>query len=288
LTSNFAGQWLHLRALPGTDRNTAMFPDFDDNLRQAMSRETELLFDSIVREDRSIFDLLTADYTFVNERLARHYNIPNIYGSHFRRVPVTDPARRGLLGQAAVLTITAQANRTSPVSRGKWILENILGMPPPSPPANVPPLEQTELKGTLRQRMEQHRRNPVCASCHKTMDPLGFALENFDPLGQWRDTDEGHPIDATGTMPDGQTFEGINGLRAAILAKPEVFAETLTEKLMTYALGRGVEYYDMPAIRQIVHQSAQADYRLTQLVLGVVNSAPFRMRVPAPAIVAAR
>jgi mono/diheme cytochrome c family protein len=286
LTKNFAGQWLKLRALPGIDRNTAMFPDFDDNLRQAMRRETELLFDSVVRENRSIFELLTADYTFVNERLARHYNIPNVYGSHFRRVPVTEPTRRGLLGHASILTITAQANRTSPVTRGKWILEELLGVPPPPPPANVPPLEQTELKGTLRQRMEEHRKNPVCSSCHKMMDPLGFALENFDPLGQWRDTDDGSRIDAAGLMLDGKKFEGITGLRAAILDRPEVFAETLTEKLLTYALGRGVEYYDMPAVRQIVHAAAKGDYRFMQLVLGVVKSAPFQMRLPASAAVA--
>jgi mono/diheme cytochrome c family protein len=286
LTKNFAGQWLKLRALPGIDRNTAMFPDFDDNLRQAMRRETELLFDSVVRENRSIFELLNADYTFVNERLARHYNMPNVYGSHFRRVAVTEPARRGLLGHASILTITAQANRTSPVTRGKWILEELLGVPPPPPPANVPPLEQTELKGTLRQRMEEHRKNPVCSSCHKMMDPLGFALENFDPLGQWRDTDDGSRIDAAGLMLDGKKFEGITGLRAAILDRPEVFAETLTEKLMTYALGRGVDYYDMPAIRRIVHAASKGDYRFMQLVLGVVTSAPFQMRLPASAAVA--
>jgi hypothetical protein len=248
-----------------------------------MRRETEMLFDSVVRENRSIFDLLTAEYTFVNERLARHYGIPNVYGSHFRRVSVTDPARKGLLGHASVLTITAQANRTSPVSRGKWILEEILGVPPPAPPANVPPLEQTELKGTLRQRMEEHRRNPVCASCHKVMDPLGFALENFDPLGQWRETDAGTPIDASGLMLDGTKFEGITGLRAAILERPEVFAETLTEKMLMYALGRGIEHYDMPAIRQIVRDVAKNDYTFSRLVLGVVKSTPFRMRLPASA-----
>jgi mono/diheme cytochrome c family protein len=286
LTTNFAGQWLKLRALPGIERNTALFPDFDDNLRQAMRRETELLFDTIVRENRSIFDLLRADYTFVNERLARHYNIPNVYGSHFRRVAVKDPIRQGLLGHASVLTLTAQANRTSPVSRGKWILEELLGVPPPAPPANVPALEQTELKGTLRERMEAHRRNPVCASCHTMMDPLGFALENFDPLGQWRDTDEGHRIDASAVMLDGKKFEGITGLRAAILDRPGVFAETVAEKLLMYALGRGIEYYDMPAIRQIVRAAAETDYRFTQLVLGVVKSAPFQMRLPAPATAA--
>jgi hypothetical protein len=285
---NFAGQWLRLRAVPGVDRNTYMFPDFDDNLREAMRRETELFVGSIVREDRSALELLDADYTFVNERLARHYGIPNIYGSQFRRVPVTDPNRRGLLGHASILTLTSQANRTSPVTRGKWILDNLLGAPPPPPPPNVPPLEQTEVKGTLRQRMELHRKNPVCATCHKTMDPLGFALENFDPLGQWRTRDEGLPVDATGTLPDGTAFEGVAGLRAALLKRPDVFVTTLAEKLLTYALGRGLESYDAPAIRQIVRSAGQDDYRFSRLILGIVTSAPFEMRLPALAPQAAQ
>ena len=258
-----------------------MFPDFDDNLRQAMRRETELFFDSIVREDRSALALLNADYTYVNERLAKHYGMSNVYGSHFRRVPVTDANRRGLLGQASILTVTAQANRTSPVARGKWIMENLLGAPPPAPPANVPPLEQTELKGTLRQRMEMHRKNPVCASCHTMMDPLGFALENFDALGQWRSKDEGYAVDAVGATPDGTKFDGVGGLRAALLAKPDVFVETLTDKLMVYALGRGSEYYDAPAIRQIARDAAKNNYKFSRLILGIVNSTPFQMRAPA-------
>ena len=284
LISNFAGQWLRLRNLPGVDRSVLMFPDFDDNLRRAMRRETELLFESVIRDDRSVLDLLNADFTFVNERLARHYGMSNVYGSHFRRVPVIDPDRRGILGHASILTVTSQSNRTSPVTRGKWILENLLGAPPPTPPDNVPPLDDTELAGTLRQRMEQHRRNPVCAACHKVMDPLGFSLENFDPLGRWRNQDAGFPVDAGGGMPDGTTFEGVSGLRAALHAKADVFVSTLTEKLLIYALGRGVEHYDMPAVRQIVRSGAEHDYRFSSLVEGIVKSLPFQMRaVVAPA-----
>ena len=284
LISNFAGQWLRLRNLPGVDRSVLMFPDFDDNLRRAMRRETELLFESVIRDDRSVLDLLNADFTFVNERLARHYGMPNVYGSHFRRVPVIDPNRRGILGHASILTVTSQSNRTSPVTRGKWILENLLGAPPPTPPDNVPLLDDTELVGTLRQRMEQHRRNPVCAACHKVMDPLGFSLENFDPLGSWRNLDAGFPVDAGGGMPDGSTFEGVSGLRAALHAKADVFVSTLTEKLLIYALGRGIEHYDMPAVREIVRSGAEHDYRFSSLVEGIVKSLPFQMRaVVAPA-----
>ena len=284
LISNFAGQWLRLRNLPGVDRSVLMFPDFDDNLRRAMRRETELLFESVIRDDRSVLDLLNADFTFVNERLARHYGMSNVYGSHFRRVPVIDPNRRGILGHASILTVTSQSNRTSPVTRGKWILENLLGAPPPTPPDNVPLLDDTELVGTLRQRMEQHRRNPVCAACHKVMDPLGFSLENFDPLGSWRNLDAGFPVDAGGGMPDGSTFEGVSGLRAALHAKADVFVSTLTEKLLIYALGRGIEHYDMPAVREIVRSGAEHDYRFSSLVEGIVKSLPFQMRaVVAPA-----
>jgi hypothetical protein len=258
-----------------------MFPDFDENLRRSMRRETELLLDSVTREDRSVLTLLDADYTFVDERLARHYGIPNVYGSHFRRVAVTDPNRRGLLGHASILTVTSQANRTSPVTRGKWILENLLGAPPPSPPDNIPALEATKLEGTLRQRMEQHRKNPVCSSCHNVMDPLGFSLENFDPLGQWRTVDSGFPVDASGAMPDGSRFEGVAGLRAALLARPNVFVGTLTEKLMIYALGRGLEYYDMPAVRAVTAAAARDNYRFSKLIEGIVTSVPFRMRTAA-------
>ena len=279
LITNFAGQWLRLRNLPGIDRDAHLFPDFDDNLRRAMRRETELLLETIAREDRGMLELLEADYTFVNERLARHYGIPNIAGSHFRRVPVTDPNRRGILGHASILTVTSQSNRTSPVTRGKWILENLLGAPPPAPPDEVPGLEETRLEGTLRERMVQHRRNPVCASCHQAMDPLGFALENFSPLGEWRTVDAGFPVDAGGAMPDGvTTFEGVSGLRRALLDKSDVFISTLTEKLLIYALGRGVEYYDKPAVRDIRRQAAQRDYRFSALIEGIVTSAPFRMR----------
>ena len=279
LITNFAGQWLRLRNLPGIDRDAHLFPDFDDNLRRAMRRETELLLETIAREDRSMLELLAADYTFVNERLARHYGIPNIAGSHFRRVPVTDPNRRGILGHASILTVTSQSNRTSPVTRGKWILENLLGAPPPAPPDEVPGLEETRLEGTLRERMVQHRRNPVCASCHQAMDPLGFSLENFSPLGEWRTVDAGFPVDAGGAMPDGiTTFEGVSGLRRALLDKSDVFISTLTEKLLIYALGRGIEYYDKPAVRDIRRQAARHDYRFSALIEGIVTSAPFRMR----------
>ncbi len=243
-----------------------------------MRRETELLFESVVREDRSVLDLLDADYTFVNERLARHYGIPGIYGAHFRRVPVADDHRRGLLGQASILAVTSHSNRTSPVNRGKWILENLLGAPPPAPPENIPALENTVLDGTLRQRLEQHRRSPVCASCHQAMDPPGFALENFGPLGEWRETDAGLPVDATGQMLDGVQFDGVAGLRAALLEKSDVVVATLTEKLLTYALGRGVEYYDMPAVRAIVSSAAESDYAFSSLILGIVRSVPFQMR----------
>ena len=281
IVENFAGQWLRLRNVDGIDPNAYMFPNFDDNLRQAMRRETELLLETIMGEDRSVVELLDADYTFVNERLARHYGIPNIYGSHFRRVPVTDESRRGLLGHASILTVTSQSNRTSPVTRGKWVMENLLGLPPPIPPANVPPLEDTELEGTLRERMVQHRRNPVCASCHQVMDPLGFAFENFNPLGQWRTEDAGNPVDATGQMPDGSAFEGVTGLRAALLAKSDVFVATLTERLLVYALGRGLEYYDTPSVRAITRTAAEHDNAFSALILGIVNSVPFQMRAAA-------
>ena len=282
LVTNFAGQWLRLRNVDGIEPNAHLFPNFDDNLRRAMRRETELLFETIMRDDRSVLEFLDADSTFVNERLARHYGIPNIYGSHFRRITVTDPHRRGLLGHASVLTVTSQANRTSPVTRGKWVLENLLGAPPPIPPAEVPPLEATELTGTLRQRMEQHRKNPVCASCHQVMDPLGFALENFNPLGEWRTTDAGIPVDAAGEMPDGVPFDGVTGLRAALLARSDVFVATLTEKLMIYALGRGLEHYDMPAVRTVTAAAAQNDNAFSSLILGIVRSVPFQMRTVGP------
>ena len=278
LVQNFGGQWLRLRNVSAVLRDTRMFPDFDENLRQAFRRETELFLDSVIREDRSALDLIRADYSFVNERLARHYGIPNVYGSHFRRVTFKDGRRGGLLGQGSVLTATSQPNRTSPVVRGKWILENLLGAPPPSPPANVPALDETPVVGTLRQRMEAHRKNPVCASCHKMMDPLGFALENFDAVGAWRTHEGALPVDADGATPDGTVFTGVEGLRRALMGRPEVFVTALTEKLLIYALGRGMESYDAPAIRSIVRAAAASDYKMQSLILGIVNSRPFLMR----------
>ena len=303
LVSNFAGQWLYLRNLQSLAPALEEFPDFDDNLRQAFRTETELFFDSIVHEDRSVLDLLTAGYTFVNERLARHYGIPNIYGSQFRRVALeADSPRRGLLGQGSILMATSLATRTSPVLRGKWILENILGTPPPEPPPNVPALKEntrpidksTETVQVLsvRQRMEEHRTNPVCASCHKMMDPIGFALENFDAVGQWRTQDGRIPVDASGQLVDGIKIDGPMQLRAALLGYSDQFLRTVTEKLLTYGLGRSVEYYDQPVIRSIVRDSARENYRFSSLILGIVKSTPFQMRVKkaetAPATVAAR
>ncbi len=280
IVDNFVGQWLYLRNLRSVQPNSNDFPDFDDNLRQALQREVELFVGSIVREDRSVLDLLTADYTFVNERLARHYGIPNIYGSQFRRVTLTDDSRRGLLGKGAVLTVTSQADRTSPVLRGKWILENLVGTPPPPPPPDVPSLQENEKAKprTMRERMEAHRANPVCATCHKVMDPLGFVLENFDAVGAWRGREAGHPIDVTGTFWDGTQLNGAVSLREALLKRPEAFIGNFSEKLLTYALGRGLDYYDMPAVRDILRQADGADYRFSSVVLGIVNSKPFQMR----------
>ena len=284
LVTNFAGQWLRLRNVPGTSPNTRLFMDFDETLRRAFRRETELFFGSIMREDRSVLDLLDADYTFVNERLARHYGIPNVYGSRFRRVTLTSENRRGLLGHGSILTVTSQANRTSPVVRGKFILDNLLGAPPPPPPPNVPLLEETQVNGTLRQRMEQHRSNPVCAACHKTIDPMGFPLENFDAVGAWRTEDAGAPVDAGGAMPDGGTFEGVAGLRTVLRGRASgLFVTILTDRLLTYALGRGVEYYDAPALRAITGDAARDQYRFSSLILGIVNSVPFQMRQSDPA-----
>jgi hypothetical protein len=281
LVDNFAGQWLQLRNVRSVQPNSDLFPDFDDNLRQALRRETELLFDSVIREDRSVLDLLTADYTFVNERLARHYGIPGIYGSQFRRVPVTDEARRGLLGQGSILAVTSHAERTSPVLRGKWVLENLLGLPVPPPPPDVPqlPAANGEAPKTLRAQMEAHRASPVCASCHRVMDPIGFALENFDPTGAWRSREPGGAIDASGQLADGTRINGVVELRQAILAKPELFVGTMTEKMLIYALGRGVETYDMPAVRRIVADAAKQQFRFSSLVGGIVHSVPFQMRV---------
>ena len=281
LARNFAGQWLYLRTIEGSLPNVYLFPNFGENLRQDFRRETELFFDSVVRENRSLLDLLTADYTFVNERLARHYGIPYVYGSQFRRVAIADENRRGLLGHGSILTVTSLADRTTVVGRGKWILENLLGAPPPAPPPDVPPLAESKSGGkvlTLRERMQQHRANPVCASCHARMDPLGFALENFDATGQWRTMEAGAPIDASADLPDGTRFEGPAGLRKMLLGQSEQVATATIEKLLTYALGRGLGYYDLPAVRKIVHSAANDGYKFQSVILGVVNSVPFRMK----------
>jgi mono/diheme cytochrome c family protein len=284
LVTNFAGQWLYLRNLAAVSPDARTFPDFDDNLRQAFKRETELFVESIVQEDRSALDLLRGNYTFVNERLAKHYGIPNVYGSRFRRVALGDnSARGGILGHGSILTVTSYANRTSPVLRGKWILENIVGTPPPPPPQNVPPLKDTDAVGrvlSMRERMAQHRASPACAGCHQLMDPAGLSMENFDAIGRWRvRTESGSSVDASGGLPDGSTFTGMSGLRSALLRKPEMFVGTLTGKLMTYALGRGLEYYDAPSVREIVRDAHGQDYRFSSLVLGIVASDPFQMRM---------
>jgi hypothetical protein len=284
LVTNFASQWLYLRNLAAASPDARQFPDFDDNLRQAFRRETELFFQSIVSEDRSVLDLLRADYTFVNERLAKHYGIPNVYGSRFRRVSLGENSvRGGLLGQGSILTVTSYANRTSPVLRGKWILENIVGTPPPPPPANVPVLQETDASGrvlSMRERMVQHRSRPECASCHRLMDPAGLSMENFDAIGRWRTrTESGSEVDASGGLPDGSEFTGASGLRSALLRRPDVFVGTLTEKLMTYGLGRGLEFHDAPAVRTVVRNAQAQDYRFSSLVLGIVRSDPFLMRM---------
>ncbi len=284
LTDNFVGQWLQLRNLDAMRPSQVLFADFDEGLRAAFRRETELFFESIVREDRSVLDLLVADYTFVNDRLAKHSGMPQVRGSHFRRVDVVDEYRGGLLGQGSILTITSHPVRTSPVFRGKWMLTTILGTPPPDPPPNVPPLPDKggAYAGTtpsMRERMAAHRDNPACASCHAMIDPLGFGLERFDPVGRLRDVDEQYlPIDASGTLPDGTSFNGVAELRAALVRRPERFVGTLTEKLLTYALGRGLEYYDMPAVRAIAREAAANDNRLSAFILGVVNSRAFQMK----------
>ena len=282
LVDNFAEQWLFLRDVDAKEPDALYFPGFDENLRQAFRRETALFVDSVLRGGGSVLDLLTARHTFVNERLARHYGIPHVYGSHFRRVELDSPVRQGLLGHGSILTLTSYATRTSPVLRGKWILENLLASPPPPPPPDVPALDETTESGeprSMREAMEQHRANPACASCHAQMDPLGFALENFDAIGRWRTLSESDtPIDASGVLPDGRRFEGPVGLRAALLHAPDRFVHTLTEKLLTYALGRGVEHFDAPTIRAIVRDAERGGWRFESIVLGIVNSTPFQMR----------
>ena len=283
LTQNFGGQWLLIRNLATVRPGETYALAFDETLRESMQRETELFLDSIVRENRGVLELLTANYTFLNERLAQHYGVPNVQGSHFRRVtlPAESP-RRGLLGQGSILTVTSPAIRTSPVIRGKWILNNILGAPPPDPPPNVPALSdrRTQAKTqTMRERMSQHRASPACASCHSMIDPAGFALENFDAIGRWRTVDESfNAIDASGTLPDGTAFDGVNELRAALTSHPDRFVHTVTEKLLTYALGRGMESYDMPAVRKILKDAAPGGYKIQSIILGIVSSYPFQFR----------
>jgi hypothetical protein len=280
LVTNFAGQWLHIRNLRSATPDKNDFPNFDHTLRLAFERELDLFFGSIIREKRSVLELLTADYTFVNERLALHYGIPNIFGSHFRRVSGLDETRRGLLGKGGILLVTSHADRTSPVVRGKWILDNLVGSPPPPPPPEVPALPDTQGAKplTMRARMEQHRANPACASCHKLMDPLGLALENFDAVGAWRTDDNGERVDTSGQLADGTKIDGVTGLREALLKQPDVLVTTVTEKLLTYALGRGLEPEDMPAVRAIVRNAEPGGYRFVSLIDGVVNSTPFKMR----------
>jgi hypothetical protein len=283
LTANFAGQWLQLRNMATVRPGDPYSLTFDETLRQSMWRETELFFESVLRENRSVIEMLTADYTFLNERLAVHYGIPGIQGSHFRRVTLpADSPRRGILGHGSILTMTSHAIRTSPVFRGKWVLLNVLGTPPPEPPPNVPALvdKKTQAKvQTMRERMAQHRANPSCSTCHSLIDPAGFALENFDAIGRWRTVDESfNAIDASGALPDGTKFDGVQDLRAALTRRPERFVTTVTEKLLTYALGRGLEPYDMPAVRKIVKAAARDGYKFQTIIQGVAESYPFTMR----------
>jgi hypothetical protein len=282
LVNNFAEQWLYLRNLSSATPDMRLFPDFDDNLRQAFREETELFFESIMREDRNVLDLLRANYTFVNERLAKHYEIPNIYGSRFRRITFPGNGERGgLLRQGSVLTVTSYATRTSPVIRGKWILANVLGEAPPPPPPFVPALKEGHSGSkvlSMRERMAEHRDNPACSGCHQLMDPVGFALENYDAVGRWRTGPASAPIDVSGGLPDGSKFNGVSGLQQALLKRPEIFVTTFTEKLLTYALGRGVEPYDAPAVRKIVRDAGAQDFRFSSVIQGIVSSTPFQMR----------
>ncbi len=281
LATNFADQWLYLRNLDSFIPDMRLYPDFDDNLRQAMRQETELFFQSIVDENRRVIDLVQADYTFLNERLARHYEVPHVYGTHFRRVSLDKSTHRGgLLRHGSILSVTSYATRTSPVLRGHWVLKNLLGNPPPPPPPNVPALEDNTVSATLslRGRLEQHRANAACASCHNLLDPVGFALENFDAIGRWRESDNGEAIDTSGSLWDGTKLRGADDLERALLAQPDLFAQTLTEKLMTYALGRGIEPFDAPAVRKVLQPAKPDGYRLADLILGIVKSVPFQMR----------
>jgi hypothetical protein len=282
LSTRFVAQWLRLQDLEKIHPDALLYPQYDATLGEAMRRETELFADNLIREDRDVLELLTADYTFVNERLARHYGIPNVSGGDFQRVRLTDPNRRGLLGQGSILTLTSHADRTSPVLRGKWVMEVFLNSPPPPPPPNVPPFEQTKgvAEGrltTVRERMEEHRANPVCQACHRMMDPIGLALENFDVTGAWRIKDNGMPIDAAGTLYDGTPINSAPDLRAALLKRPDAFLRTFTTNLLAYALGRRVEYYDMPTVRRITREASASDRRFSAFIMNVVKSAPFQM-----------
>ena len=284
VVDNFAGQWLQLRNLASVEPDLLTFPDFDDNLREGFREETSLFFESIMREDRSVIDLLTADYTYLDERLARHYGISGVHGSDFRRVELDDEVRHGLLGHGSILTVTSFSHRTSPVVRGAWVLENLLGTPTPDPPDDVPALEETDPESLdaqpLRVRLQRHRDNPACAGCHNIMDPIGFAMEQFDAIGRFRVRDlRGNPIDASGQLANGRPIDGIAQLREALVEQPEFFVHTFAEKMLTYAIGRGLEYYDMPTVRSIVENAADEDYRFSAIVLEIVNSEPFRMKV---------
>jgi Protein of unknown function (DUF1592)/Protein of unknown function (DUF1588)/Protein of unknown function (DUF1585) len=284
MVTNFAAQWLFLRDVESKDPDIFLFPDHDVSLRRALEHETELFVGDVLRHGESVTDLLTARYTFLNERLARHYGVPNVYGSYFRRVDLAaDSPRAGLLGQGSILTVTSYSTRTSPVLRGKYVLDNLLASPPPPPPPDVPALKtEDDAAGgkplTMREAMVKHRANPVCASCHAKMDPIGFALEHFDAVGRWRDADAGQPIDAASKLLDGSTIDGLGGVQAMLLRQPELFVHAFTEKLMMYALGRNVQYYDAPAIRSIMRSAAAKKYAFSTIVEGIVESVPFRMR----------
>jgi hypothetical protein len=276
---NFAGQWLHLRNVAGWKPDHEKYPQFDESLRNAFERESELFFSNIMHEDRSVLEFIDADYTFLNERLARHYGVPGVRGSYFRRVDLKDEHRGGVLSQGAILLVTSYPTRTSPVLRGKWILENILGTPPPPPPPNVPPLADSASNSarSLREQLEKHRADRACASCHARLDPLGFSLEQYDAIGRFRTEEDGAPIEASGALPDGTALNGIEGLKKVVLDRHDEFVECLASKMLTYALGRGLEYYDQPAVRAIRRQAASEDYRFSSIILGIVNSVPFQM-----------
>ena len=281
LVTNFASQWLHLRNLDSITPNRWIFPDFDDNLRQALRRETEMLFEEILREDRSVLDLLRSDHAYLNERLAKHYGIPHVYGTHFRRVALGPDSRRGgLMRHGSILTVTSYATRTSPVLRGKWVLETLIGTPPPPPLPDVPALDDNDVSESLpvRERLKKHRASPVCARCHDKLDPIGFALENFDAVGRWRTMEAGMPVDASGGLGDGSTFTGVSGLEAELLKRPEVFVSVLTEKMFTFALGRPLDHHDAPAVRRVVRAARAGKYRFSVIVSEITNSVPFRMR----------